>query len=296
MSNYSTIEAKKKTGRIIKEEKEVIIKMRKEGKSYSEIADFLGTKKSRINNWCRKNGYGGFRGNPDMSPEEAERVLASRLDEYYKGRFTYIGGYTHSDGRVEVYCNKCENSLSVLVQSIRKKRNIICTSCNDKRKMIMAVKKKTNKLQKALDNNHKAILDKVKRQHDYIIEVCSECNNTFKGRGKGEACSVECRNKRRNRRSNRIKELRKRNMVIIDRDITLEKLIERDNNTCHICNEQCDIDDKEVTEEGHFIVGRDYPSIDHVKPVSKGGEHSWDNVKLAHHYCNTIKNDEYNAS
>lgn len=24
---------------------------------------------------------------------------------------------------------------------------------------------------------------------------------------------------------------------------------------------------------------------------SKGGTHTWDNVKLAHHYCNAIKNN-----
>ncbi|HJG84317.1 MAG TPA: hypothetical protein K8V21_02840 [Weissella thailandensis] len=26
-------------------------------------------------------------------------------------------------------------------------------------------------------------------------------------------------------------------------------------------------------------------------PRSKNGVHSWKNVKLAHHYCNTIKNN-----
>lgn len=40
------------------------------------------------------------------------------------------------------------------------------------------------------------------------------------------------------------------------------------------------------------VVGKTYPSIDHVFPLSKGGLHSWDNVKLAHHYCNTIKSDK----
>ena len=30
----------------------------------------------------------------------------------------------------------------------------------------------------------------------------------------------------------------------------------------------------------------------HVIPISKGGMHSWDNVKLAHHYCNTLKSNK----
>ena len=39
----------------------------------------------------------------------------------------------------------------------------------------------------------------------------------------------------------------------------------------------------------YFIVGKKYPSIDHVIPLSKGGTHSWDNVKLAHFSCNSAK-------
>ncbi|MDT2396282.1 HNH endonuclease [Enterococcus avium] len=31
--------------------------------------------------------------------------------------------------------------------------------------------------------------------------------------------------------------------------------------------------------------------MDHVIPISKGGTHSWDNVRLAHRHCNAIKRD-----
>ena len=41
-----------------------------------------------------------------------------------------------------------------------------------------------------------------------------------------------------------------------------------------------------------FISGNNYPSIDHVIPVSKGGTHTWDNVKLAHRHCNTMKSND----
>ena len=40
-----------------------------------------------------------------------------------------------------------------------------------------------------------------------------------------------------------------------------------------------------------FICGNNYPTIDHVIPLAKGGMHSWDNVRLAHHNCNSIKGD-----
>lgn len=35
--------------------------------------------------------------------------------------------------------------------------------------------------------------------------------------------------------------------------------------------------------------GDNYPSVDHIVPLAKGGLHSWDNVQLAHFKCNTLK-------
>ena len=58
-----------------------------------------------------------------------------------------------------------------------------------------------------------------------------------------------------------------------------------------ICGRPCDYED--YTVDGDiFIAGNWYPSIDHVIPVSKGGRHSWDNVKLAHRLCNTVKSNK----
>ena len=39
------------------------------------------------------------------------------------------------------------------------------------------------------------------------------------------------------------------------------------------------------------MIGANYPSIDHIIPVSRGGLHSWDNVRLAHFLCNAVKSD-----
>jgi 5-methylcytosine-specific restriction endonuclease McrA len=41
-----------------------------------------------------------------------------------------------------------------------------------------------------------------------------------------------------------------------------------------------------------FIAYGLYPSIDHIVPLAKGGNHTWNNVQLAHHYCNTLKRDK----
>ena len=73
--------------------------------------------------------------------------------------------------------------------------------------------------------------------------------------------------------------------------ITLTKLIKRDKNICHICGEKCNGKDF-YYRDNIFIAGEDYPSVDHVKPIAKGGTHTWDNVKLAHRRCNSEKRDK----
>ena len=78
---------------------------------------------------------------------------------------------------------------------------------------------------------------------------------------------------------------------MVDRDITLDKLFKRDKGLCYLCNEPCDREDFIVTEEGHYIVGPSYPSTDHVVAIANNGMHAWNNIKLAHHRCNTLKRD-----
>lgn len=81
---------------------------------------------------------------------------------------------------------------------------------------------------------------------------------------------------------NRIRKMRANGPV--DSSISLMKLCVRDDFTCHICNGRVD-----WTQSPQGF--NDYPSIDHIKPISKGGTHQWHNVKLAHRRCNTIKSD-----
>lgn len=76
-----------------------------------------------------------------------------------------------------------------------------------------------------------------------------------------------------------------------DRDITLEKLYNLSDGVCALCGGKCDYEDY-VFQGDYFIAGNRYPSIDHIKPLSKGGSHTWDNVQLAHRQCNSIKSNK----
>lgn len=100
-------------------------------------------------------------------------------------------------------------------------------------------------------------------------------------------CSDECR-VRANSLINNTRRRIKVQRAMIDNDITLHDLFVRDGGRCHICGGTCDWEDHGY-KNNHFVAGKNYPSIDHVVPLIKGGEHSWGNVKLAHFGCNSAK-------
>lgn len=71
-----------------------------------------------------------------------------------------------------------------------------------------------------------------------------------------------------------------------DKTITIDALMKRDNGICQICGEPVDPND---VAKGH--ARRNYPTLDHIIPLSKGGTHTWNNIQLAHMKCNSGKCD-----
>ena len=71
---------------------------------------------------------------------------------------------------------------------------------------------------------------------------------------------------------------------------SLKELYKREHGICYICGGLCRWDDKQIVNEV-IVYGNEYPSRDHVIPKSKGGENSWENIRLAHRICNSRKRD-----
>lgn len=127
------------------------------------------------------------------------------------------------------------------------------------------------------------------------VNHCCVCGATIdKYLKKCDACKEEHRlamlpvKRSRRNASNRLREARAKANGKIDWTINLQGLIERDRYRCALCGELIDINDYSV-RGGAFIAGDNYPSIDHIIPLSRGGAHSWKNVQLAHFRCNTLK-------
>ena len=149
----------------------------------------------------------------------------------------------------------------------------------------------------------KRIQNLEKRKQRYINNFvskekkCKYCGRTFMTQYKKSKmfCCEECACKNERYQSKIAEKRRKdriKNADKIDKDITLPKLFERDKGICAICGNETNYEDFEIID-GVYIVGNTYPSIDHIKPLSKHGTHSWDNVQLACKLCNSMKCDKF---
>jgi len=136
-----------------------------------------------------------------------------------------------------------------------------------------------------------ARIKEAERKARIKTKACTECGETFKTIQPNQlTCSKECSRLRKNRLKRHYKEERYNETNLIDKDITVKVLYKRDKGICYICGGKCDFKDH-TQINGHFTAGPNYPSIDHIIPIARGGMHTWDNVKLAHHYCNSMKSD-----
>lgn len=251
----------------------------------------------------KNNGLKSGKYNQYGSPEERENRFKKQFESKYLS-FEYYSEFKGSEDAFKMKCRICGHVQERNAQIVRPSRNeeLQCDNCNE----LVRVKKELikeliNVLNKQVNNLNREIKTKIQPEvsslrniaanHKHYIE-CIECGEKFFSRRNKNTCSDKCSK----RRQNRIKEIKRRHKLRengrIDWNITLDKLIKRDKRICYMCNKEVDTNDYIVDEDGTFISGNNYPSIDHVIPVSKGGTHTWDNVKLAHRHCNTMKSND----
>ena len=181
---------------------------------------------------------------------------------------------------VTVECKQCGNRFTRTSSKIVR---MGCPHCKEIRTKLNQAKRQMLKAMNASVRSKRKELDKIAERLSVAMERAKRKDEMDKHRAE------------KRREENKVRELRReqriKNNGVFDRDITVDKLFIRDNGVCSLCGGMCDYRDS-TTRNGHFIVGEKYPSIDHVIPLSKGGTHTWDNVKLAHFKCNTLKGNK----
>lgn len=222
----------------------------------------------------------------------SDTLIKSCIAERFN-HIEHVSGHK-SNGPIRVRCKVCAGEFDINEQATRKATYVaLCPHCLERERQEKAVQAERARLLGVvvalLQKRQKALIDAERR-----TKVCTVCGTPFCSWHGLLTCSHECKKEQQKRARRQYKHVRKaakRANGPIDSDISMEKLIKRDKNTCHICGRKCDARDFRADAAGNFIVGGNHPSIDHVMPLAKGGTHTWDNVKLAHHKCNWIKSD-----
>lgn len=279
-----------------------IAELRRQGKTIFEIREITGKDAKTISHKCKKIGL-------RVTEEEIEEIRQRDIkrkthDEDYvrnyvheksEGRFEYVSGYINMDSPATFRCTNCGKEQTREFSRLRQKGKMCCLYCRygvehrvtEEEKAARQEKKRLDREKKEYERERTRLIN-ASRGEQIGFSVC-QCGKLIIGkRIRCEDCVRRAENKRHElKRQRRIK-----NAKVIDKDITIEGLYRRDNGVCHICGEICNWDDK-VIKNSVVVCGNNYPSIDHVMPLAKGGVHSWDNVKLAHRICNSLKGDSY---
>lgn len=203
-----------------------------------------------------------------------------RIIEKNHPSLEYFGGFKDVDSPVDVRCKTCGHVFSRSMITLRHpKKNTVCPACDDVRKQQEKEAARLKQLEVSAKNHRSKMADKMlaKSHTQSSMKICPICNSVFIGRKK--YCSEHCANQNRWMMKEGYRH-----------KFPLDELYQRDGGICYLCGGLCDWEDK-TEVDGVVVYGNYYPSRDHVIPKSKGGENSWENLRLAHRICNSLKWD-----
>lgn len=235
-----------------------------------------------------------------------ERRVANTIAERLP-RWEYAGNYTGTDGECDIRCKTCGTVKHIKSQAIRH-RSARCSVCfereraerEERRKIEREAERQIREAQRQKEleiQRQEAILRRKEREKRERLEhtavfTCEGCGSMFLAddRRLNKYCSDKCKTRAYNKRKDISRRIKIKQQMV-DSDISLERLYQRDGGICYLCGRVCDWNDREVVD-GTIICGDTYPSIEHIIPLSKNGKHAWVNVKLACRRCNSFKSDK----
>lgn len=126
----------------------------------------------------------------------------------------------------------------------------------------------------------------------FVAGVCAQCHAPFvcaSTTGLANFCSATCA-RRWHRTLDRHRRRLKMKSTPSEPGTSWRAVMRRDGDECYLCGDAVDPTDY-TTSDDVWSAGITYPSLDHVIPLSRGGEHTMANAKLAHILCNAWKSD-----
>lgn len=218
---------------------------------------------------------------------------------YYKGK-SQEGGFVDGTSNLKLHCTECGADFTLTADRLMRPDHILeCPGCIARdRAAQQRAKKHRLRIEQQKRAEYRLIVWEAKKEAEKLAaeekrearkRICA-CGEPYIYSGHGREMCTMCRSKAHNK-SRELKRRIKISAAMVDKDITLDRLIAKQGSTCRLCGELTDPTDFEILEDGAFVAGNKYPSIDHVIPLSRSGQHSWDNVQVACRICNSIKSD-----
>ena len=257
---------------------ELMRRYKAEGHTSKEVAEMFGVTADYARHVCSGVAPQG------QSALQAETV-AQRVADKSDGKLKYISGYENKQSPIVVECLICGERFERTYHHITTHPND-CPCCAGRERAERKAQADAERTRKKFRTD----ANRSKRNSQLRLVVCGECGDVFLAWNKlRKYCCKDCGELAAKRIAsyNRGSDDRLDRSNIVDRDIDLRKLFERDHGICQICGERCDYSDYYYNDNGVFIAGDKYPSKDHIVPLSMGGKHAWNNVRLAHRQCNT---------
>lgn len=252
----------------------------------SKIITYKGKEYSSIKNFCEDMGlpYGiiSARLRKGDTLEEAISKPERFVKVEYKGaerlRFELCKEHNIS---VATFRSRIKSGYSV-EESLQKEFIKKCIICNKE----FVSERPDNKYCSKTCFNRGGIYGKgAYKAYEYTCVVCGKTFITTQNKDecKTHTCSKNCRNQlARIDRNKKFKSLKAKNLF--DYSVTLGNVYKKFGGICICCNKKLSFEEN--------CNSNNYPSIDHIIPLSKGGTHTWDNVQLMCRGCNIAKSNK----
>ncbi len=178
-------------------------------------------------------------------------------------------------------CEECGNPLT------RYQAKYCSTTCSNRgsdklfRKNNPDAYRSQKRLQKKRSREKRRLLKLEAAKNGAFLRICVHCDKQFdayRPRGKlPNYCSKRCENRAAEHRR------RARKLKAFIEVVSVKKLARWQNWKCHLCGGLIDKNAK--------VPDNNALTLEHLIPLSKGGEHSYRNCVAAHFYCNSKKSD-----
>ena len=253
--------------------------MAEDGMTCAEIAAEFGVSRNTVRNRIQRAGL--VRGNDWHHAQFVEEITKKAEAAGY----TIIGDPTRR-GTV-VRCSTCGTVREITCTTTNDMPS--CPKCRARETAERSERREAERAERIARKAERAEANKRRKAARRLVTIltprtCPRCGTVFHStRPRDVYCSRTCSDREW---SGSVRHRVRKYGGEYEQGITLGKLVRRDGMRCYLCGKECDWNDRRWGN-----LGPDYPTIDHVIPLAKGGGHTWSNVRVACARCNSDKRD-----